>query len=157
MTNSRVRSTPERGRASSRSFVWIWYQICGRSRYDRISRAASHAMTSSCVMARHMSRSLRSLSRNISGPMASQRPESSDRLAAEDVRLRDLLKVLLLDAGVPDVLRVHDDHRPMAALREAAGLVDPDVSLAAGLDDLATQVFHEVLDIGLRRTVVAAG
>src|SRR3989475_12192695 len=45
----------------------------------------------------------------------------------------------------------------MAALREAAGLVDPDVSLAAGLDDLATQVFHEVLDIGLRRTVVAAG
>jgi len=27
-----ARSTPERGRASSRSFVWIWYQICGRSR-----------------------------------------------------------------------------------------------------------------------------
>ena len=76
MTNSRVRSTPERGRASSRSFVWIWYQICGRSRYDRISRAASHAMTSSWVMARHMSRSFRSLSRNISGPMASQRPLS---------------------------------------------------------------------------------
>src|SRR2546427_8248726 len=83
--------------------------------------------------------------------------EPRDRLAAEDVRLRDLLQVLLLDAGVPDVLRVHDDHRPVAALREAAGLVDPDVSLAAGLDDLATQVFHEVLDIGLRRTVVAAG
>ena len=30
--NSRVRRTPERGRASSRSFVWIWYQTCGSSR-----------------------------------------------------------------------------------------------------------------------------
>ena len=32
MRNSRVRSTPERGRVSSRSLVWIWYQIWGRSR-----------------------------------------------------------------------------------------------------------------------------
>ena len=56
MTNSRVRSTPERGRASSRSLVWIWYQICGRSRYERISRAASQAMTSSWVMPSTMSR-----------------------------------------------------------------------------------------------------
>ena len=56
MRNSRVRSTPERGRASSRSLVWIWYQICGRSRYERISLDASQAITSSCVMPRHMSR-----------------------------------------------------------------------------------------------------
>ena len=75
MTNSRVRSTPLFGRASSRSFVWIWYQICGRSRYERISRAASQAMTSSCVMPRHMSRWFRSLRRNISPPMVSQRPD----------------------------------------------------------------------------------
>jgi len=29
MMNSRVRSTPLLGRASSRSFVWKWYQSWG--------------------------------------------------------------------------------------------------------------------------------
>src|SRR6266850_6946863 len=60
-----------------------------------------------------------------------------DGLAAENVRLGDLGQVLFLHAVVPDVLRVHDDHRPVAALREAAGLVDADVLVAAGLGDLA--------------------
>src|SRR6266404_1165194 len=83
--------------------------------------------------------------------------EALDGLAAEDVRLHDLGQVLLLHAGVPDVLRVDDDHRPVAALREAAGLVDANVTLAAGLDDLAAQVLDEALDVGLRRAVVAAG
>jgi hypothetical protein len=74
ITNSRVRSTPLLGRASSRSFVWSWYQIWGRSRYDRRSCAASQVMVSSCVMARHRSRPPRSFRRNISSPMASHLP-----------------------------------------------------------------------------------
>ena len=40
MMNSRVRRIPLLGRGSSRSLVWMWYQICGRSRYERISRLA---------------------------------------------------------------------------------------------------------------------
>ena len=31
MMNSRTRMRPPRGRGSSRSFVWKWYQICGSS------------------------------------------------------------------------------------------------------------------------------
>src|SRR5688572_18514089 len=83
--------------------------------------------------------------------------ETLDRPAAEDVRLHDLLEVRLLDARVPDVLRVDDDHRPVATLREAAGLVDPDVLVAAGLGHLTPQVLHEALDVAVLRTVVAAG
>ena len=37
--NSRTRSSPPRGRGSSRSFVWKWYQICGSCLYDWSSRA----------------------------------------------------------------------------------------------------------------------
>ena len=39
MMNSRTRRRPPRGRGSSRSFVWKWYQICGSCLYDWISRA----------------------------------------------------------------------------------------------------------------------
>src|ERR1700758_3189426 len=49
--------------------------------------------------------------------------EPLDRLAAEDVGLGDLREVGFLDGGVPDVLGIDDDHRPVAALREAARLV----------------------------------
>ena len=31
MVNSRTRSRPDLGRASSRNFVWNWYQIWGSS------------------------------------------------------------------------------------------------------------------------------
>src|SRR5687768_17097603 len=56
-----------------------------------------------------------------------------DRLAAQDMRLDDFLQVAGLHAAVPDVFRVDDDHRPVAALREATGLVDADVLVAARL------------------------
>src|SRR5882672_6945491 len=55
--------------------------------------------------------------------------QALDRLAPEDVRLDDLVQVRLLHAGVPHVLRIDDDHRSVAALREAAGLVDADLLL----------------------------
>src|SRR4029453_5990878 len=71
--------------------------------------------------------------------------EPLDRFAAQDVRLHDLLEIAGLHAAVPHVLRIDDDHRPVAALREAAGLVDADLLLAAGLHHLSPQVFHEPL------------
>ena len=49
--NSRTRSRPPRGRGSSRSFVWKWYQSCGSSLYDWISRAWN-VNVSSCVSGR---------------------------------------------------------------------------------------------------------
>ena len=74
MANSRTRSRPDLGRGSSRNFHWIWYQIWGSDRYDLISLAIS-LNTSSWVIPRARSASLRSWSRNISGPTESQRPE----------------------------------------------------------------------------------
>ena len=73
MVNSRVRMRPAFGRGSSRSFVWNWYHVWGSSRYE-FSSVASVDTTSSCVMPRARAAPLRSLSRNISSPMTSQRP-----------------------------------------------------------------------------------
>ena len=64
--NSRTRSRPPLARGSSRSLVWIWYQLCGRSRYERISCAACQVTISSWVMPSTKSRPARSLSRNCS-------------------------------------------------------------------------------------------
>src|SRR5258705_2302718 len=83
--------------------------------------------------------------------------QALDRLAAEDVRLHDLLQVALLHAAVPDVLWVDDDHGAVAALREAAGLVDAHVLVAAGLEHLGAQVLHEPLDVAALGAVVAGG
>src|SRR5262245_27148722 len=83
--------------------------------------------------------------------------EALDRLAAEDVGLHDLRQVRRLHAGVPDVVRIDDDHGTVTALREAAGLVDADVLLAPRLDHLAAQILHELLDVATRRAVLAAG
>src|SRR5919201_4834351 len=80
-----------------------------------------------------------------------------DRLAAEDVRLRDLGQVLFFHAVVPDVLRVDDDHRPVAALGEAPGLVDADLLLAPGLEHFRAQHLHELLDVALGRARLPAG
>src|SRR5205814_844324 len=44
--------------------------------------------------------------------------QALDRLATQDVGLRDLGQVGFRHAVVPDVLGVDDDHRPVAALRE---------------------------------------
>jgi tRNA-binding protein len=38
-----------------------------------------------------------------------------------------------VNAGVPNVFRIHDDHRPMTALVHAAGVVDANSVLQAGL------------------------
>src|SRR5439155_8809885 len=69
--------------------------------------------------------------------------------------LEDLLQIRVLHPPVPDVVGVDDHHRAMAALREAAGLVDPDVCLQAGLHRLVTQVLDELLDVALGRAGVA--
>lgn len=42
--------------------------------------------------------------------------EPPDRRTADDVGLEDLLQVCCLDAVVPNVVRVDDDHRTVAAL-----------------------------------------
>src|SRR5215510_6227093 len=73
--------------------------------------------------------------------------QALDRLAAQDVRSHDLVQVGLLYARVPDVLGIDDDHRTVAALGEAAGLVDADLLLATRLRHLAAQVLHEALDV----------
>src|SRR6185295_12263445 len=83
--------------------------------------------------------------------------EALDGLAPQDVRFDDLVQVRLLHAGVPDVLGIDDDHRAVAALREAAGLVDADLLVSAGLGDLAAQHFHHLLHVTLGRARLAAG
>src|ERR1043166_3588549 len=79
------------------------------------------------------------------------------RLAAQDVGVHDLFEIALLHAAVPDVLGVDHDHGAVAALREAARLVDPDVLVAAGLGDFSAQVLHEPLDVAALGAVVAGG
>src|SRR5689334_22216795 len=75
MMNSRTRRSPPRGRGSSRSSIWKWYQSWGSSLYDRISRAC-HVNVSSCVIGRMNRRPARSVMWKISGilsrPVASQ-------------------------------------------------------------------------------------
>src|SRR5262245_3158775 len=83
--------------------------------------------------------------------------QAGDRLAVADVGLEDLLQVRLLDAAVPDVVGVHDDHRAVATLRETAGLVDADLGLAARLHGLVAQVLHELLDVALGRARIDGG
>src|SRR5262249_438122 len=70
--------------------------------------------------------SVRRLGEDVRAGLARTVEESRDRLAADQVGLDDLLHVLRADARIPDVFGVHDDHRTVPALGEAAGLVDPD-------------------------------
>ena len=75
MMNSRTRRSPPRGRGSSRSLTEKWYQSCGSSLYDWISRAWN-VNVSSWVSGRTKRRPLRSVTWKISGilsrPVASQ-------------------------------------------------------------------------------------
>src|SRR5712691_1389933 len=80
-----------------------------------------------------------------------------DRLAVDDVALEDLLEVRRLHARVPDVVGIDHEHRAVAALREAAGLVDADLVLESRLERLAAQVLHELLDVALARARLSAG
>src|SRR5712691_5080098 len=82
--------------------------------------------------------------------------EALDGLAAEDVGLEDLLEVLLLDARVPHVVGIDHDHRTVAALREAAGLVDPHVGLEPGAQGFGPQELDVRFDVAPRRTILTA-
>ena len=57
MMNSRLRSSPKRGRISSRNFTWIWYSVSGSSLYERSSLRTRAVMSSSWVGPRQNSRS----------------------------------------------------------------------------------------------------
>src|SRR5262245_60648847 len=74
------------------------------------------------------------------------------RRTADDVGVQDLLEVGLLDAAIPDVVRIHDDHRPVAALREAPRLVDADLGLLPGGQGAGPERLHELLDVSLGGT-----
>src|SRR2546425_3807885 len=90
-------------------------------------------------------------------PRSTLFPYTTSSDLGDDVRLEDVPEVALLDAAVPDVVGIHDHHRAVPALREAAGLVDPDVVLEAGLRRLAAKVLHEPLDVALGRAGIAPG
>src|SRR5438094_560214 len=76
--------------------------------------------------------------------------EPFDSLAFDDVRGQDLRQIRLLHARIPDVLRIDDDHWAVAALVEAAGLVDADLDLLTGALHAVAQDLDESLDIALR-------
>src|SRR3990172_3130805 len=75
--------------------------------------------------------------------------EPRDGLAAEDVGVEDFLEIRFLDAAVPDVLGIHDHHRPVAALGKAARLVDPDLPALAGLGRTGAEDLHVLLGVSL--------
>ena len=51
-----------------------------------------------------------------------------DNFALHEVRVDDLVDVVLIDVRVPDAFRIHHDTRPLVATVEAARLVDPDLA-----------------------------
>src|SRR3989304_1763155 len=77
-------------------------------------------------------------------------------LAAEDVGLEDFLKIRFLDAAVPDVLGIHDHHRPVPALGKAARLVDPDLPVLSGLGYAGAEDLHVLLGVSLGGTGLPA-
>jgi hypothetical protein len=79
-----------------------------------------------------------------------------DRTAAQDVRGENLRKIRLLDPRIPDILWIDDDHGAMAALGEAAGLVDAHLDLLAGLSSRVPENLHVFLSIALRRAGLTA-
>src|SRR3989337_318764 len=86
------------------------------------------------------------------------RPVSEPRhgRAAEDVGLEDFPKIRFLDAAVPDVLGIHDHHRPVAALGKAARLVDPDLPVLSGLGYPGAEDLHVLLGVSLGGTGLPA-
>src|SRR5574337_1092562 len=148
-----------------------------------------------------MSRAFRSLSLNISSPMACQRPDCCQisagwstgmeisctpirfltssmmatmlamiswargrktevpgpGLACEDMGFKDFLKVRELSPAIPSVFRIDNDHRPVAALGEAAGLVDPHLPVLASLSHARTEDLHVLLGVALGRASLPAG
>src|SRR5262249_20549853 len=88
--------------------------------------------------------------RNLVGPGHSGIVDQPlDGLSTQDVRLEDFLEVGFLNARVPDVVRVHDHHGAVTALREAAGLVDAHLGLLARSRGRGPERLDELLDVAL--------
>lgn len=56
-------------------------------------------------------------------------PQRFHGTSAEDVLLEDALRAFEIDARIPDILRIDDDHWPMAALVHAPRVIDADDAL----------------------------
>lgn len=66
-------------------------------------------------------------------------PERLDRFPSDDVLIEDPHCGVLIHAGVPDVLRVYDHHRPVTALVHAPGVIHAHDPLQPALDDTLLQ------------------
>src|SRR5439155_15894901 len=74
-----------------------------------------------------------------------------------DMRLENLLEVGLLDARVPDIVRVHDHHGSVAALGEATSLVDAHLGVLARGGGGGPERLDVLLDVALLRAGLAGG
>ena len=150
MMNSRTRRSPPRGRGSSRSLTEKWYQSCGSSLYDWISRAWN-VNVSSWVSGRTKRRPLRSVTWKISGilsrPVASQSSTgvSSGReelLAADRVHL---LADDLLDLAVDSPAERQVRPEPGADLADEAAAHEELVADRLGVGRILAQGRQEEL------------
>src|SRR5215468_6735691 len=83
--------------------------------------------------------------------------QALDGLTAQDVGIENLGDVGLLHPRVPHVVRIDDDHGAVAALREAAGLVDPHLRVLAGRRGSGAERLDVLLDVTLLGTRLARG
>ena len=72
-------------------------------------------------------------------------PQRFHGSSAEDVFLENPLRAFAIDAGVPDVFRIDDDHWPVAALVHAPGVIDADDSFQPELSRTLLQDFMHFL------------
>lgn len=59
-------------------------------------------------------------------------PVILDDLPSDDVLLEDASRSVGIDVGVPDIVGINDDHRPVTTLIHAARVVDTNESLQSG-------------------------
>ena len=128
MMNSRPRSSPARGRASSRYFVWIWYSVSGRSLYELHRSPTSSVNISSWVGASSRSLPRRSASRNRFGPYSTQRPVASYGSRGQQRREVDLLAAGGVHLLADDRLDLRQDTQPQRQPGVDPGGGAPDVS-----------------------------
>src|SRR5690606_28090763 len=83
--------------------------------------------------------------------------QAIDRLAADEVRVDDFVYVALIEVGVPDSLRIDDEHRAFLAAIQASRLVDANLAGACQpelLDTLLGVFLHGLgIAIGATRPV----
>jgi hypothetical protein len=80
--------------------------------------------------------------------------QAFDDLTITQVSLDDLVEVFSVDVGVPDRIRIDDDHRPGFAPIQAAGVVDPYLPGTMNAQLLAT--FLDIVPRLLRPALTAA-